>query len=80
MRMAPDILTRSFSAQRVSYACHCVLHLCDNSQLLFACTCIQIKGETELPGKFDVIRIDLHPSEQYKSVSTHIDTPFMVLI
>lgn len=31
---------------------------------------IACKGETELPGKFDVIRIDLQPSEQYKSVST----------
>lgn len=32
---------------------------------------MHIQGETELPGKFDVIRIDLQPSEQYKSVSAH---------
>ena len=25
-------------------------------------------GNTELPNKFDVVRVDLQPSEQYKSV------------
>ena len=31
-----------------------------------------VQGETELPGKFDVIRIDLQPTEQYKSVSAQL--------
>lgn len=28
-------------------------------------------GETELHGQFDITKVDLHPSEQYKSVSHH---------
>ena len=36
-------------------------------QLLF------FAGETNLSGKFDIVRIDLHPSEQYKSVSKLLD-------
>jgi hypothetical protein len=29
---------------------------------------ICLAGETKLSGKFEIVRIDLHPSEQYKSV------------
>ena len=29
---------------------------------------VLLSGETNLSGKFDIVRIDLHPSEQYKSV------------
>lgn len=31
-------------------------------------------GNTELPNKFDVVRVDLQPSEQYKSVSPVVHT------
>ena len=31
-------------------------------------------GNTELPNKFDVVRVDLQPSEQYKSVRPVVHT------
>lgn len=31
--------------------------------------CLLVEGDMELEGKLDVIRVDLQPSEQYKSVS-----------
>lgn len=35
------------------------------------CSLLGPAGETELHGQFDITKVDLHPSEQYKSVSHH---------
>lgn len=31
--------------------------------------CAECAGENSLPGKYDIVKVDLQPSEQYKSVS-----------
>lgn len=61
--------TREFSRQCVCPACqslHALLHaLPQHSPSSLTA------GETELHGQFDITKVDLHPSEQYKSVSQH---------
>lgn len=55
----------------------CALHVSDYMSALLCqsyslCVPSLAAGETELHGQFDITKVDLHPSEQYKSVSPHL--------
>ena len=50
-----------------------VAYMCTRLSCIFVCL-----GETVLSGQLDFIQVDVHPSEQYKSVMEHTSKPIVL--